>query len=100
MAKYNSRLRLRINLSIWMLKMRNWLLFFDYLSDRLSVFLGEPAVKGTFHGPLSMDEGMNLFLKDLGVTFRRDPESHRPRANDIGSQMDQKQKSEGKLYYT
>jgi len=76
------------------------LLFVDYLSDRLSVFLGEPAVKGVFHGPLSMDDGMNLFLKDLGVTFRRDPESHRPRANDVGSQMDQKQKTEGKLYYT
>lgn len=75
------------------------LLFIDYLSDRLSVFLGEPAIKGSMQGPFSMESGMNLFLKDLGITFRRDPESHRPRANDLDSQMDKKQKSEGKLYY-
>jgi ATP-binding cassette subfamily E protein 1 len=47
-----------------------------------------------------MSDGMNSFLKDLGVTFRRDEENHRPRANKEGSQKDQVQKSSGKLYYS
>jgi len=47
-----------------------------------------------------MVEGMNIFLNDLNMTFRRDEENHRPRANKQGSQMDQKQKQEGKLYYS
>jgi len=75
------------------------LLFLDYLSDRLSVFTGEPAVHGQMNGPFEMEEGMNLFLKDINMTFRRDQESHRPRANKLDSQMDKEQKAEGKLYY-
>ena len=42
----------------------------------------------------------NKFLKDLNLTFRRDEESGRPRANKVDSQMDRKQKKEGKLYYS
>ncbi|MBN1386402.1 ribosome biogenesis/translation initiation ATPase RLI [Candidatus Woesearchaeota archaeon] len=75
------------------------LLFVDYLSDELVVFTGEPAVEGDVNGPYPMEEGMNMFLHDIGLTFRRDDESHRPRANKPGSQMDRKQRSEGKLYY-
>ena len=75
------------------------LLFIDYASDMLSVFSGEPAVSGDIKGPYIMEEGMNLFLEDLNITFRRDEESRRPRANKLDSQMDRKQKSEGKLYY-
>jgi len=76
------------------------LLFIDYLSDRLIVFDGVPAKHGEAKGPYTMEEGMNMFLKDLNLTFRRDEESHRPRANKEGSQMDQKQKKEGRLYYS
>lgn len=76
------------------------ILFADYLSEQLIVFDGEPAVKGNVNGPFDMEEGMNMFLKDLGITFRRDPESLRPRANKPGSVMDRKQKDENKLYYT
>jgi ATP-binding cassette, sub-family E, member 1 len=76
------------------------LLFIDYLSDELIVFEGIPAELGNVTGPLSMLDGMNLFLEDLNMTFRRDEENHRPRANKLGSQMDQKQKQEGKLYYS
>jgi ATP-binding cassette subfamily E protein 1 len=76
------------------------LLFIDYLSDELIVFDGIPAEKGEVTGPMEMVEGMNIFLEDLGITFRRDEENHRPRANKVGSQMDQKQKKEGKLYYS
>lgn len=76
------------------------LLFLDYISHRLMVCEGVPARKGTINGPFGMGEGMNIFLKDQGITFRRDPESLRPRANKLGSQMDQEQKREGRLYYS
>lgn len=76
------------------------LLFIDYISDKLMVFEGEPALYGEASGPYSMREGMNLFLDDLELTFRRDEESNRPRANKENSQMDRKQKAEKKLYYT
>jgi len=75
------------------------LLFIDYLSERLMVFDGVPAVKGKAKGPFSMQEGMNMFLKDLDITMRRDVETLRPRINKPGSQMDVKQKEEGKRYY-
>ncbi len=76
------------------------LLFLDYLSDRLTVFDGEPAVKGNVNGPYSMEEGMNKFLQDIGMTFRRDEENNRPRANKVGSVKDREQKKSGNLYYT
>ncbi len=76
------------------------LLFIDYLSDELIVFDGIPAELGKITGPLEMVEGMNIFLEDLNMTFRRDEENHRPRANKPDSQMDKKQKKEGKLYYS
>jgi ATP-binding cassette, sub-family E, member 1 len=76
------------------------LLFIDYISERLMVFFGEPAVHGKAHKVTSMEHGMNQFLKDLNITFRRDLESNRPRANKEGSQNDEKQKAENKLYYT
>lgn len=75
------------------------LLFIDYLSDRLLVFEGIPAVSGEAKGPFDMQEGMNTFLGELNMTFRRDAESNRPRSNKLNSQMDKKQKSENKLYY-
>lgn len=76
------------------------LLFIDYISNGLIVADGEPAVRGLVNGPFDMEEGMNMFLKDFNLTFRRDEESHRPRANKPDSQMDMKQKSENKLYYS
>ncbi len=50
----------------------------DMLSQRLLVFEGEPSVYGEAHGPFSMEGGMNRFLKNLGITFRRDEETRRP----------------------
>src|SRR3989344_6712843 len=52
------------------------LLFIDYVSHKLIVCDGEPAVDGNVQGPFPMEEGMTLFLKELGITFRRDAESH------------------------
>jgi len=75
------------------------LLFMDYLSDRLMIFTGKPAKKGETTGPLKMREGMNLFLKELNITFRRDKDTKRPRINKLGSQLDNEQKSSGEYYY-
>ncbi|MBE0517592.1 MAG: ribosome biogenesis/translation initiation ATPase RLI [Methanophagales archaeon] len=71
----------------------------DLLSDRLMVFNGEPGVRGEIKGSFEMREGMNLFLKELGVTFRRDESTLRPRINKIGSAKDREQKEKGQYYY-
>jgi len=75
------------------------LLFIDYLSQRILVFEGIPAKQGQANGPFQMEEGMNVFLKDLAITFRRDPESNRPRVNKQDSVKDREQKQKGKYYY-
>ncbi|MFB6166336.1 MAG: ribosome biogenesis/translation initiation ATPase RLI [Haloarculaceae archaeon] len=72
----------------------------DLLSDRLLVFDGEPAEHGRASQPQPMREGMNEFLANLDVTFRRDERTSRPRVNKPGSQLDRKQKSAGEYYYT
>jgi ATP-binding cassette subfamily E protein 1 len=43
---------------------------------------------------------MNVFLKEMGVTFRRDSVTRRPRVNKEGSKMDTFQKQIGEYYYT
>ncbi|MBW2997351.1 ribosome biogenesis/translation initiation ATPase RLI [Candidatus Woesearchaeota archaeon] len=75
------------------------LLFIDYLSKKLMVFEGEPAVSGSVTGPFDMQEGMNRFLTGLEITMRRDEETLRPRINKPGSQKDREQISANKLYY-
>lgn len=75
------------------------LLFIDYLSDKLIIFEGEPAISGLAKAPTTLVEGMNSFLHDLAISFRRDEETNRPRANKLDSQLDRQQKADGKLYY-
>ena len=75
------------------------LMFIDYLSEKLIVFDGVPAVSGNASNVLTMKDGMNAFLTDLGITLRRDLETLRPRINKEESRKDREQKSEGKLYY-
>jgi ATP-binding cassette subfamily E protein 1 len=75
------------------------ILFVDFISDRLMVFTGEQGYHGFSGGPSKMREGMNKFLKDVVITFRRDPETGRPRANKPGSQKDVVQKKSGEYYY-
>jgi ATP-binding cassette subfamily E protein 1 len=72
----------------------------DMLSDRLLVFEGEPMKRGEVHGPFDMRQGMNRFLQGIGITFRRDEETKRPRVNKLNSQLDRTQKSEGEYYYS
>lgn len=71
----------------------------DFIADRLMVFTGEPGVKGTANPPSSLRDGMNMFLKDMNVTFRRDPTTKRPRVNKEGSRLDNFQKEIGEYYY-
>jgi ATP-binding cassette subfamily E protein 1 len=71
----------------------------DLVSDRLLVFDGEPAERGYAGAPTDMRSGMNAFLADLDVTFRRDERTGRPRINKPGSQLDREQKREGEYYY-
>ncbi|MEM3595616.1 MAG: ribosome biogenesis/translation initiation ATPase RLI [Candidatus Bathyarchaeia archaeon] len=71
----------------------------DFIADRLMVFQGEPGVYGVAGKPLPLRDGMNLFLSMMGLTFRRDPETGRPRVNKAGSKLDRTQKDLGEYYY-
>ncbi len=70
----------------------------DYISDRLMVFLGKPGTEGHGYSPTSLRKGMNTFLKEVGLTFRRDADSGRPRVNKPGSYLDRLQKDRGEYY--
>ncbi len=76
------------------------ILFADYISDRLMVFSGIPGQSGAAKAPMEMEAGMNRFLKEVEVTFRRDLESGRPRANKPESRKDREQKASGAYYYS
>jgi len=71
----------------------------DLLADRLMVFDGEPSEYGHAGVPQEMRAGMNDFLEDLDITFRRDERTKRPRINKPDSQLDRKQKRQGEFYY-
>jgi ATP-binding cassette subfamily E protein 1 len=72
----------------------------DFIADRLMVFNGESGILGVANKPTSLRQGMNMFLKEMNITFRRDPTTLRPRVNKESSQMDEFQKSIGEYYYT
>ena len=74
--------------------------FIDIVSDSLLVFQGEGGKAGHAVGPLPLRRGMNLFLSDVGVTFRRDIESHRPRINKPSSRKDREQRASGEYFYS
>lgn len=70
-----------------------------YLADRVIVFEGKPSVDAMAKAPESLLTGCNRFLKNLNVTFRRDPNSFRPRINKLDSQMDKEQKASGNYFF-
>ena len=72
----------------------------DFIADKLMVFTGEAGRSGHAGQPLSLEDGMNAFLKQMGVTFRRDADTKRPRVNKPGSRLDKEQKESGNYYYT
>ena len=73
--------------------------FIDIVSDSLLVFNGEGGKHGNAIGPLSLRKGMNKFLSNVDITFRRDHDSHRPRINKPGSRKDREQKVAGEYFY-
>lgn len=75
------------------------ILMADYLSDSMIIFSGVPGKTGKASSIRTLRSGMNTFLKDMGVTFRRDPQTGRPRVNKEGSTLDSKQKASGDYYH-
>lgn len=73
------------------------LLFLNYISDRAMLFTGESGVSG-FAKQCRLGEGMNEFLKSLDITFRKEKDTGRPRANKPGSQKDGEQKAKGNYF--
>jgi ATP-binding cassette subfamily E protein 1 len=71
----------------------------DYISDGLVLIDGVAGKSATAHAPASLHDGLNTFLKQVGITFRRDKETGRPRANKAGSNLDREQKSSGEYFY-
>jgi len=71
----------------------------DFIADKLMVFTGEPGTKGLAKEPTNLLNGMNMFLKEMGITFRRDSATKRPRVNKEDSQLDRLQKETGQYYY-
>lgn len=75
--------------------------FLDLGCDELMVFrsVRPDGSEGRGDGPFPMREGMNRLLKDVQVTFRRDPETLRPRINREDSVLDREQRAAGEYYY-
>ncbi|MCZ2808409.1 MAG: ribosome biogenesis/translation initiation ATPase RLI [Candidatus Bathyarchaeota archaeon] len=71
----------------------------DFIADRLMIFTGEPGIRGFANQPTDLRNGMNSFLKDMTITFRRDPQTKRPRVNKEDSKLDRHQKKIGEYYY-
>jgi len=70
-----------------------------YLADRVVVYSGIPSINCLASEPQILLTGMNQFLKQLEISFRRDPENYRPRINKNGSQMDKEQKLKGEYFH-
>ncbi|MFW9864914.1 MAG: ribosome biogenesis/translation initiation ATPase RLI [Candidatus Thorarchaeota archaeon] len=71
----------------------------DFIADSILVFDGIPGLEGKAFAPQSLREGFNMFLKMMGITFRRDLETKRPRVNKLGSNKDMYQKRINEFYY-
>lgn len=70
-----------------------------YLANRVIVYEGRPSVDCVANEPQTLLSGMNKFLKQLGITFRRDPTNFRPRINKLDSIKDKEQKESGNYFY-
>ena len=73
------------------------IMFLSYVSDRCLLFSGESGKFGHAHFA-NLKVGLNSFLKELVITFRRDEESKRLKANKPDSVKDREQKSSGEYF--
>ncbi|MCD6483137.1 MAG: ribosome biogenesis/translation initiation ATPase RLI [Candidatus Aenigmarchaeota archaeon] len=86
------------NNEVSMLVIDHDLLMLSQIGSRAMVFFGKPGVEG--HASMfSLKDGINEFLRQVGVTFRFDKDTKRPRANKPGSALDREQKSKGIYFY-
>jgi len=70
-----------------------------YLADRVIVFEGAASVDTLANTPQPLLSGMNKFLGQLEITFRRDPNNFRPRINKLDSVKDCEQKLSGNYFF-
>lgn len=71
----------------------------DLMADSLIIFEGIPGLSGNASQSLSKEVGMNRFLRNLSITYRRDETTGRPRVNKDESRLDRSQKESGNYYY-
>lgn len=71
----------------------------DLVADTLVIFEGQPGLEGRATEPMKKEDGMNRFLKELSITYRRDETTGRPRVNKEGGRLDREQKQSGNYYY-
>ncbi|QZA88425.1 ribosome biogenesis/translation initiation ATPase RLI [Salinarchaeum sp. IM2453] len=76
------------------------LLLINHIADRLIVFEGTSGENGVASSPQSVQSGMNQFLSSIGITFRRDERTDRPRVNKPDSKLDREQKRNNEYYST
>jgi ATP-binding cassette, sub-family E, member 1 len=70
----------------------------DLVADSLVIFSGKPGEQGFAGSPIKKDVGMNKFLENLSITYRRDENTGRPRINKLGGRLDRIQKNSGDYY--
>lgn len=70
----------------------------DALCDRMILFEGIPGKEGRASEPMEKKAALNEFLKALGITMRRDPDSGRPKINKFDSRLDREQRERGQYY--
>ncbi|MFW9828859.1 MAG: ribosome biogenesis/translation initiation ATPase RLI [Candidatus Thorarchaeota archaeon] len=71
----------------------------DFIADSIMVFEGDPGLVGKANPPQNLRDGFNMFLKIMGITFRRDSITKRPRVNKLGSSKDMHQKKINEYYF-
>jgi ATP-binding cassette subfamily E protein 1 len=71
----------------------------DLISDSMVIFEGTSGIQGHASSPLPKTKAMNMFLRSLEITFRRDEKTLRPRVNKTDSRLDKSQKESGNFYY-
>ncbi|KAA6402406.1 MAG: putative ATP-binding cassette sub-family E member 1, partial [Streblomastix strix] len=70
-----------------------------YLADHVIVFEGTPSKQCIGRSPQTLLTGLNHFLSQLEITFRRDPTNFRPRINKYNSVKDREQKESGNYFF-
>ncbi|MEM5830812.1 MAG: ribosome biogenesis/translation initiation ATPase RLI [Candidatus Aenigmatarchaeota archaeon] len=71
--------------------------FISYISHRILLFKGNPGIFGKAK-IYELKDGINEFLKEFQITFRKDKETNRPRINKFDSKIDREQKEKG-IYF-